>query len=107
MAYLNKAPPSDSFLRQWMAIASRIHKARLWSPPEFTHPLVQTFIAAIKRRSSPSKPIAEQATTFKEEDLRALFKCLKQNCHPTDKRNWAIAVVQLFGVRRASEVLAL
>lgn len=73
----------------------------------YCHPLVQNFIQAIKRRPSTEKTSYEQQATFKEEDLRALFACLKQNRHPTDRRNWAIAVVQLFEVRRAREVLAL
>lgn len=87
MAYLDKAPPSDSSFRQWMATATAIHKSRLWPAPEFRHPLVQNFIQALK--------------------LYSIFACLRQNREPTDLRNWAITIIQLFGVRRASEVLAL
>lgn len=107
MAYLNKAPPSDSSLKQWIATATKIHKSRQWRTPDFKHPLVQNFIDTLKRKPTnfPTKETCEDI--FRESDLKALFKCLKRNKHPTDRRNWAILVVQLFGVRRASEVLSL
>lgn len=107
MAYLDQAPPSDSSLRQWMATATRIHKCRLWPVPNFKHPLVQSFIEALKRREVPTRSLKEKPVIFNENELRTLFKCLQRGKEPTDLRNWAIAVVQLFGVRRASEVLAL
>lgn len=107
MAYLNKAPSSDSSLKHWMATASKIHKSRQWELPNFKHPLVQNFIDALKRRPSNSISCETNTSTFSESDLRSLFKCLKKNKQPTDRRNWAILVVQLFGVRRASEVLSL
>lgn len=107
MAYLDKAPPSDAFLKQWMTIATKIHKSRLWKEPNFQHPLVKNFIDAIKNRASKKIKNNQNVATFTKQDLDALFNCLKKNMHPTDKRNWAILVTQLFGVRRASEVLAL
>lgn len=107
MAYLDKAPASDASLKQWMATAMAIHKSRLWDPPDFNNPLVQNFIQALKRRSTVQRTTFNETATFSENDLRLIFACLKQNREPTDKRNWAIAVTQLFGVRRASEVLAL
>lgn len=107
MAYLNKAPSSDASLKQWMATAGKIHRSRLWPEPDFKHPLVQNFIDAIKHRSSKTKSHFENKATFTSEELAAIFDCLKANKQPTDKRNWAILVTQLFGVRRASEVLKL
>lgn len=107
MAYLDQAPPSDSSLRQWIATAVRIHKCRMWPAPDFKHPLVQNFIESLKRREGPPRSLLEKAAIFSERDLSALFACLKHGKQPTDKRNWAIAVTQLFGVRRANEVLSL
>lgn len=107
IAYLNKAPASDSALRQWVAAAKRIHKARMWDPPPFHHPLVESVLEAIKRRPIKPKTIKATAQAFSREELQLLFNCLKQNKFPTDLRNWAIMVVQLFGVRRANEVLVL
>lgn len=107
MAYLNKAPPSDSSLKQWIAIASKIHQSRLWPEPNFNHPLVKSFIQATKRRASTATKDHRNVDTFSKQDLEAIFQCLKRNKHPTDRRNWAILITQLFGVRRANEVLQL
>lgn len=107
MAYLTKAPPSDSSLKQWMAMARKIHQSRLWKEPNFQHPLVKNFIEAIKHRTVKSTKDHKNTTTFTKQDLQALFNCVKKKKAPTDHRNWAILVTQLFGVRRASEVLAL
>lgn len=107
MAYLDKAPPSNASLKQWIAIAKRIHESRLWPQPDFSHPLVKDFIQSIQRRPSLQKRMTENKITLNEEELQKIFKCLKGNRHPTDQRNWAILIIQLFGVRRASEVLSL
>lgn len=107
MAFLDKAPHSDSSLKHWMAMANRIHDSRLWKRPDFNHPLVRDFISSIKRRPSSKGANADSKASLSEADLNAIFACLKSNRHPTDKRNWAIMTVQLFGVRRASEVLSL
>lgn len=107
MAYLDKAPSSDAALKQWITIANRIHESRLWPRPNFQHPLVRDFINGIKHRKTATRPTAQKKETFNEKDLKAMFKCLQENKYPTDKRNWAILIVQLFGVRRASEVLTL
>lgn len=107
MAYLNKAPPSDSSLKQWIVSAKRIHKSRMWKEPDFQHPLVQNFIDALKHRKTKSMKDHRNTATFTKQDLFAIFDCLKMNKHPTDRRNWAILVTQLFGVRRAREVLTL
>lgn len=106
MAYLDKAPPSDASLKQWIAIANRIHDSRLWPRPDFNHVLVKDFISSIKRRPVPRKD-TEKKATFNESELRALFNCLRGDKYPTDKRNLSIMIVQLYGVRRASEVLSL
>lgn len=107
MAYLDKAPPSDSSLKQWIAIATRIHESRLWPRPDFQHPLVKDFIKSLQHRPNLRKQNNDKKVMLNETELRKIFQCLKGNRHPTDQRNWAILIVQLFGVRRASEVLSL
>lgn len=107
IAFLNKAPSSDSSLKQWIAMANRIHDSRLWRRPDFTHPLVRDFINSIKRRPATVNMRIESKATLTETDLQKLFDCLQRNSYPTNRRNWAIMIVQLFGVRRASEVLTL
>lgn len=107
MAYLDKAPPSDASLKQWMAIAIRIHESRLWPRPNFDHPVVKDFINSLKRRPSTRRFNEIKKQMLNETDFKAIFKCLRENKYPTDQRNWAIIIVQLFGVRRASEVLTL
>lgn len=107
MAYLDKVPNSDSSLKQWIAIANRIHDSRLWTRPDFNHILVRDFISSIKHRPASLRSNLQKKDTFTETDLRKIFECLKSNKYPTDKRNWSIIVIQLFGVRRASEVLNL
>lgn len=107
MEYLDRAPTSDSGLKQWIATANKIHKVRRWEMPPFNDPTVEVFIDTLKRRPSTRKTDPTITPVFTEQELTEIFKLLAKNEFPTDLRNWSIFVVQLFGARRASEVLGL
>lgn len=64
-------------------------------------------VSMIKHKAAAVNIRADSKATLTESDLQKLFDCLQRNKHPTSKRNLAILIVQLFGVRRASEVLTL
>lgn len=50
VAYLDKISPSDSALKQGMAMANKIHKTRNWELPRWDDPLLESFISALKRQ---------------------------------------------------------
>lgn len=105
--YLDTAAASNSSLKQWIAAAKRIHKVRNWGPPIFNHPMVEAFIEVQRKRPVNRDTSKRNPPVFEKTELQAIFDCLGENEHPTDLRNWAIITVQLFGVRRANEVLDL
>lgn len=71
MSYLNRTHPSDSALKQALAVANRVHFTRNWPPPNFEHPLVDSFIKTLKRRptTQTNSPITTTVFTKRELEL--------------------------------------
>lgn len=107
MSYINRTSPSDSALKHALAAANKVHLTRNWPPPNFEHPVVDSFIKTLKRRPTTRTNNPIVTPVFTKRELELITTEMKANRHPTDLRNWAILILQLFGVRRANEVLCL
>lgn len=105
--YLRVASSSESAMKQAIAAARRLHLNRAWSPPPFDHPLVASYITTIKKQPimTPLHPRHDNVLTNKE--VQRLFAAIAKDTAPIHHRDAAILALQLFGVRRASEVLTL
>lgn len=107
IAYLNSVASSKSSLKQAVAAAKKVHALREWQSSPFDHPIVQAAIQATIRTPvvTPTRPPLPKV--FSTVELGKIFKAMTPKIGLTFQRDATIFVIQLFGVRRASEVLQL
>lgn len=84
-----------------------MHTTRGWDPPAFDGPVVQLAIQALQRVPVvvPSEPSVPRV--FTQNEIKRIFAANTSLLSYTQARDAAIMAIQLFGARRASEVLNL
>lgn len=107
MTYLLSAASSPSAMKQAVAAARRVHSSRSWVPPPFDHPTVMDLRQALKKRPTETQLHPKQDNVFTNREIKLLFATITSGHDTIHDRDAAILALQLFGVRRASEVLKL
>lgn len=107
LQYIRTLPKSKTSIKQAVAAATRLHSARQWDPPPFNHHIVTTTIKAILRSPVETPAAPKPVQVFSKSEILLMFKALTPDFSPVYARDAAILAIQLFGARRASEVLNL
>lgn len=105
---LESVSPSDSALKQAQAAAQLVHSTRGWQPIDLGHPLVMGMLKALRRTRMVTPEHNPTINVFTKSELQTLFSFFGEaNPSPTAIRDRTILALQLFGTRRASEILQL
>lgn len=105
--YIRAAATSQAHIKQAVSAAKKLHTSRGWREPPFSQPLVEHALQAIARSpvNTPTQPPITKV--FSTGEIKALFRVITPELGHTHQRDAAILAIQLFGARRASEVLQL
>ena len=107
LEYVENTKSTKASLKQALAAATKFHLTREWVKPPFNEQIVQSAIQAAMRRPVQTPAGPKQCNVFTNSEIRAMFNKLAPSFSCTYARDAAILAVQLFGARRASEVLSL
>lgn len=107
MEFVKEYTKSESAMRAAMAAACKLHSARGWAPPPFDHQLVAALRQAAKRAPVQLAEEPPRLNVFTRGEIKKLFDWMCPANSHTYARDATIFAIQLFGARRASEVLQL
>ena len=105
--YIEATRSTRASLKLALAAAKKFHLTREWEKPPFNAHIVQSIIQAALRKPVKTPAGPKQLNVFENHEILAMFDKLVPSFSCTYARDAAILAIQLFGARRASEVLNL
>lgn len=107
LSFIYNTKKTKASMKLAIAAAKKFHLTRGWSQPPFDVSVVTSAIQAALRTpvQTPTEP--KRSNVFTNNEVRSMFNMLAPSFAQTYARDAAILAIQLFGARRASEVLNL
>lgn len=105
--FLKKCSNSKASLKQATVAMIRVHRTRGWNPPPLNRSLIKDLISALFRIPTNTQTTPKPTKVFTNTEVINMFEKFSQRKSVTDARDAAILALQLFGGRRAGEILNL
>ena len=107
LSIMQSSAKSKAMVKQTLAAARKLYTTRRWDARLLDDPLVKCLIQAELRKPLGICQQPKVTQVFNKQEILMMFDVLTPVFSPLYARDAAILAVQLFGVRRASEVLTL